>query len=192
MLQINDTLVSLDIIEKKFCCDIKFCKGACCIEGDSGAPLEQTEVLQIEKHIERIKPYLQREGVEVLEKTGVFVIDSDGDMVTPLIDGKECAFTIFNEGIAQCGIELAWQKGHSALRKPISCWLYPVRISKFKTFSAVNYHQWDICKHAVLKGNEENTPLYIFLKEPLTKQFDVEWYKQLTIAADHMNQNLDK
>jgi hypothetical protein len=192
MLQIDDTLISLDIIEKKFACDILHCKGACCIEGDSGAPLEPEEAEKIKNDIEKIKPYLQKEGSKTIDKEGVYVIDSDGDMVTPLIDGAECAFTIFNNGIAQCGIEIAWQNGHSSLRKPISCWLYPVRINKYKSYSAVNYHKWDICKNALIKGTNENVPLYVFLKEPLIQRFDNEWYEQLKIAAEHLNSNSGK
>jgi hypothetical protein len=182
MLQIENTIVSLDLIEKKFICDLNKCKGVCCIHGDSGAPLEDKEVKILDDIFETIKPFLRTEGIEAIHKLGTSVIDSDGDKVTPLIDGKECAYTLFENGIAICGIEKAYNNGVVNFKKPISCHLYPVRITNYPEFSAVNYHTWDICKHAVKKGNIENTTVHSFLKEPLIRKFGKEWYNQLEIA----------
>lgn len=190
MLQIEKTIISLDLLEKKFSCDLSKCKGICCIHGDSGAPLNEDEVTILKEIFELVKPFLQSEGIASILKQGTSVIDSDGDMVTPLIDGKECAYTIFENGIAFCGIEKAFYAGIVTYKKPISCHLYPVRITEYPDFSAVNYHHWDICKHAVKKGNNENTKVFSFLKEPLIRKFGKEWYEQLEIADKTLKNNI--
>ncbi|MEA3443256.1 MAG: DUF3109 family protein [Bacteroidota bacterium] len=192
MLQIADTLISLDIIEKKFVCDIPKCFGNCCIYGDSGAPLEKTEAKLIKKQYEKIKPYLTPEGIKAIEISGTSVIDSDGDLVTPLIEKKECAYIVFNNGIATCGIELAYENGDSSLQKPISCHLYPIRLKKYPTFTAVNYDSWDICKPALLLGQKENLPLYKYLKAPLIRKFGKAWYKELEMAAESLEDDMGK
>jgi hypothetical protein len=190
MLQIGNTIVSLDIIEKQFVCDLNKCKGACCIHGDSGAPLETNEVEILNNIFEQISPFLRSEGVESIKKQGTSVIDIDGDMVTPLIDGKECSYTLFENGIAICGIEKAFNAGVIKFKKPISCHLYPVRITEYPEFSAVNYHIWEICKHAVKKGTNENISVFSFLKEPLLRKFGKDWYDQLVIADKTLKNNL--
>ncbi len=186
MLQIGDTLISLDIIEKKFICDIPKCLGNCCLHGDSGAPLEKTEARSIKNEYEKIKPFISPEGQKAVEKQGTSIIDSDDDLVTPLINGNECAYTVFINGIASCGIELAHKNGQSSLQKPISCFLYPIRLKKYPTFTAVNYDQWDICKPAIKLGEKNNMAVYQFLKNPLIQKFGKEWYYELELAAESL------
>jgi len=183
MLQIDGAILSFDILEKRFACDLKKCKGACCVLGDSGAPLEESEVNSLNELYPKIKPYMREEGIAAVEAQGTFVIDSDGDKVTPLVDNKECAFVIFENKIAKCAIEKAYFDGAITFRKPISCHLYPIRVTKYSDFEALNYHRWEVCKDAGVAGQKENIPLYIYLKDSLTRKFGEDWYKQLVIAA---------
>ena len=183
MLQIGNTLVSLDIIEKEFICDLSVCHGSCCVHGDSGAPLEKEELTMLEADYPYIKSYLQAEGRKAIEQQGLSVIDADGDIVTPLIDSKECAFTIFENEIAFCGIERAWEDGLIKFRKPISCHLYPIRIKKYDSFDAVNYDKWEICSAACILGEKHKTAVYEFLKDPLIRKYGEEWYNELEMAA---------
>jgi len=189
MIQIEDTIVSLDVIEKQFCCDVFACKGACCVVGDSGAPLETEEVMAIEDALPSILELLSEKSVQVINMNGVAMIDSDGDIVTVLVENKECAFAIFNNGITECAIEKSWEMGNGSLQKPISCHLYPIRLKKYKNYTAVNFHQWEICKPAILKGQSEKGNVYKFAKTPLIKKFGQEWYNQLCIAADYVFNN---
>ncbi|NOZ35100.1 MAG: DUF3109 family protein [Chlorobi bacterium] len=186
MIQIEKTLISNDLIEKKFVCNLNACKGICCVEGDSGAPLEEKERTFIDNEFEIIKPFLRKEGVKAIEENGKYYIDSEHDYVTTLVNGKECAYAVFEEnGTASCGIEKAFISGKSSLRKPISCWLYPIRIKKIQNLCAVNYDVWDICKKAVINGEKLGVPVYKFLKEPLIKKFGEEWFKQLDYYAEN-------
>ena len=183
MIAIDNTIVSEHLLEKKFVCDLNACKGECCVAGDSGAPLEFEEIAIMEEIVDKVKPYLPKDGVKAIEKQGVCVIDSDGDYTTPLVKGKHCAFTIFDTaGIAKCGIEQAYYDGKIKWKKPISCHLYPVRISKFKDYEAVNYSKWDICEPACACGAKLDVPVYKFLKEPLIRKYGKDWYKQLELA----------
>ncbi|NNF01178.1 MAG: DUF3109 family protein [Bacteroidia bacterium] len=188
MIAIDDTLVSEDLIEKQFVCDLSKCKGACCIEGDAGAPLEMDEVNELRKNYKKIKPFLTEKGKAEIEAQGLSVIDDDLETVTPLIDGdKECAFTVFEDGVAKCGIERSWEAGKSNFRKPISCHLYPVRLTKHKGYIAVNYDKWEICSAACELGSKLMVPVYVFLKDALLKRFGHAWYSQLDAAAKHIN-----
>lgn len=186
MIQIDNTLVSFDIFEKKFCCDLQQCKGACCVVGDSGAPMEEEETAKIEHNYEGIKAFMKPEGIEAVAEQGFSVIDRDGDLGTPLIEGRECAYAIEENGCCWCAIEKAWVQGKSDFRKPISCHLYPIRISDYGEFEALNYNKWDICKCARLKGEQEGMPIYRFLKEPLIERYGEEWYSQLEYAANEI------
>lgn len=187
MLQIEETLISLDLLEKKFICDLGACKGGCCVEGDSGAPLDDDEIAQIESAYEPSKKYMTPEGIATIEKLGKWVIDMDGDKVTPLIDNKECAYTYINEqGITSCAIEKAWFNGEVAFRKPVSCHLYPVRVKVFRDFVGVNYDKNKLCKAARVMGEKHGIPVYKFLREPLIRKFGEDWYSQLCIAADEL------
>lgn len=189
MLQIENTLVSLDIIEKKFVCDLNACKGECCIDGDSGAPLEEEEVKILEEIYPLVEPYVTRKGREVAKKDGLTMVDEEGDTVTTLIDKKECMFTIFEKGIALCAIDKAYRDGKVKFQKPISCFLYPIRVKKYADFVAVNYDKWEICKPARILGEKTGVPVYKFLKEPLLRKFGKEWYEQLEYAAENMDKN---
>lgn len=186
MIQIEDTIVSFDIFEKKFCCDVGYCKGVCCVEGDSGAPLNAEEPRKIEENYKGIKAYMKPEGVAAVEELGFSMIDRDGDLVTPLIAGRECAYAIEENGICWCAIEKAWVEGKSDFRKPVSCHLYPIRVTCYEGFEALNYNKWEICQCARLKGEREGIPLYRFLKEALITRYGEEWYKQLEYAAQEI------
>ncbi|MGZ4033437.1 MAG: DUF3109 family protein [Bacteroidia bacterium] len=184
MIAIDNTIVSEHLIEKKFVCDLNACKGECCVAGDAGAPLDADEIAIMEDILDEVKPYLPKDGLKAIEKYGVFVIDEDdGEYVTPLVKGKHCAFTMFDEnGIAKCAIEKAYYDGKISWKKPISCHLYPVRITKYKDYDAVNYHKWDVCKPACTCGAKLDVPVYKFLREPLIRKYGEGWYKQLEMA----------
>jgi hypothetical protein len=187
MLVIKDTLVSLDLLEKKFVCDLNACKGACCVEGDSGAPLNEEEASVLDDIYEDVKPYMTQNGKEAIEEQGKYIIDSEGDLVTPLINGKECAYTFFENGIANCAIEKAFTEGKTSFMKPVSCHLYPVRITNYSSYDAVNYHKWDICKPACKCGSELNVKVYQFLKAPLIRKYGEEWFRELKKADEALN-----
>lgn len=193
MLQIGETLISLDILEKQFICNLGKCKGACCIEGESGAPLLQEEVLEIEAVLDIIWDDLAPKAKEIIEKQGVAYVDAEGDLVTSIINGKACVFTYFeDDGTCKCAIEKAYNNGNSAFRKPSSCYLYPIRLKQYKHFMAVNYDTWDICKPALALGKQNGTPLYQFLKTPLIEKFGQDWYDELCLAAEAMKDHNSK
>lgn len=183
MLQIDDTIVSLDLLEERFVCDLASCKGACCIEGDSGAPLEEAEITIIDELLPLIWDDLSDVSRKVIDKQGVFYIDEDNEPVTSIVNGRECVFTYTDEnGVCKCAIEKAYREGKTDFYKPISCHLYPVRLQKYNSFTAVNIHKWNICNCARTLGSSLNVPTYKFLKEPLVRKFGEEWYAQLEIA----------
>ena len=171
------------MLSKQFCCDLTSCKGSCCVYGDSGAPLTDQEAECLENDYDKIKPYLRDEGIEAIEKQGVHIVDQDNDIVTPLVNGEECAYTVFENGVALCGIEQAGRDGKIDWIKPLSCHLYPVRIKKYKYYDAVNFDEWDICNSALVKGRKLGLPVYIFLKDALIRAYGQEWYDQLDYAA---------
>lgn len=187
MLQIDDTVVSLDLFDEQFVCDLNSCKGICCIEGDDGAPLEEEEVKIIEDLLPVIWDDLTEVSKEVIRKQGVSYIDSDGEPVTSIVNGAECVFTYTDKnGMCKCAIEKAYREGKTGFYKPISCHLYPVRLQKYNDFLAVNYHRWSVCDCARRLGANLKVPVYKFLKEPLVRRFGVEWYEQMEIAADEL------
>ena len=189
MLEIGNTIISLDIFEKKFVCDLSACNGGCCIEGDSGAPLNEDEIEFIEANFDKIKPFMTSKGIEVIEEEGLWWIDEQGDKVTTLINNKECAFVVMDGKIAKCAIEIANKNKKIDFLKPISCHLYPIRLTEYKKFTAINYHAWDICNAAVRYGKHLGTPVFQFLKEPLIRKFGTEWYKELEIAFEYIKKN---
>ena len=186
MIQIDDKLISEDIFSEEFVCNLSKCKGACCVEGDIGAPLNKEETVILDRIFEQVKPYLRKEGVEAIERQGTWVIDpNDGDYVTPMVEDKECAYVIFDEkGITKCGIEKAYEDGAVNWQKPISCHLYPIRVDEYRTFTALNYHKWDICSDACTLGRELQVPIYKFVKTPLIRKYGEEFYQTLCDAAD--------
>ncbi|HUM48150.1 MAG TPA: DUF3109 family protein, partial [Chitinophagales bacterium] len=174
-----------DLLDKEFVCALDKCKGACCVAGDSGAPLEYKETTVLEEIYESVKPYMTAEGIESVETFGNWLIDSDGDFVTPLVKGREqCAYVFFDHGIAKCAIEKAYNEGKVGFKKPVSCHLYPVRISKFKDYDAVNYNKWEVCSPACKNGKELGVPVYRFVKDALIRRYGIDWYDQLQGAAD--------
>ena len=179
MLRVDHTLISDDVISVQFCCDLSQCKGACCVKGDAGAPLEEEEISLIEDHFDEISKYMMPEGKEEINRIGVFDYDADGKFVTPLIKGNECAFVFPEAGIARCAIEQAFQDKKIPFAKPLSCHLYPIRIKRMKVNEAVNYHQWDICAKALENGKKQKMPLYVFLKEALIRKYGGSWYNRL-------------
>jgi len=179
MIHLPPALISDDLREVKFCCDLDKCGGACCIEGDAGAPLEEEEISQIEDYLDEIEFFMTPQGVSEVRRNGVFDYDVEGRFVTPLVNGRECAFIAFQGNIARCAIELAYQAGRISFPKPLSCHLYPVRITSYNNDDRVNYHAWHICLPALEKGRKEGTPLYLFLKEALIRKYGERWYKDL-------------
>ena len=185
MYDIHNILVSDAITQEQFVCDLERCKGACCVEGDAGAPVEPDEIDILEKERENILPYLTEKGKDAIERQGVVVEDSDGDDVTPLVNGKECAYTVFNDqGVASCGIEKAYEAGATTFRKPVSCHLYPVRIGKLRSGQlTANYHKWKICDPACTLGKKLQVPIYKFVQDALIRKFGHEWYTMLDTAV---------
>lgn len=187
MLQIDDTIISLDLFDQKFICDLASCKGECCVEGEEGAPLEEEEVEQLKAVLPLVWDDLPEASKQVVEKQGVSYIDGDGDHVTSIVNGAECVFVYTDEnGYAKCAIEKAFLEGKTTFRKPISCYLYPVRVQVYNGFTAVNYHRWHICQCAEKLGKEAGVPVYQFLKDPLTRKFGEAWYEQLEEAAQEL------
>ncbi|WMJ74532.1 DUF3109 family protein [Cytophagaceae bacterium ABcell3] len=186
MIVIDNTIISEDIAEQMFLCDLKKCKGACCIEGDSGAPLEISELDTLEKNYSKIKPYLMPEGIKAIEEQGLYVKDGfDDEFVTPTIGGRECAYVTYENGMLQCGIEKAWKDGKIKFQKPISCHLYPIRISKYDHYEALNYDRWYICNDACRNGMENGVEIYKFTKDALIRKYGEDWYKQLVYKIEN-------
>lgn len=185
MFQLKDTLVSEDVFDYDFVCNLQACKGACCIDGDAGAPLEEEETEILVDIYSKVKPFLTPEGIEAIEEQGAFVKGFDGEWETPLVQGSQCAYVVKNEaGITHCGIEAAHKAGVIDWKKPLSCHLYPIRTRAYETFTAVNYHQWEICDDACTLGKELGVPVYKFLKEALQRKFGESWYQELELIAE--------
>lgn len=179
MIALRDTLISEDVFEAMFACDLSKCKGACCVEGESGAPLAESELEKIEDVFETIKPHLRPEAIKVIEQVGLFEVDHDGEYVTPIIDGKECVYATFDaNGTAKCAFEQAWRRGETQWPKPISCHLYPVRIKELQDFSALNVHEWPICEAARSCGVASQTNVLDFCKTGLVRRFGKDWYDE--------------
>ena len=184
MIQIGKTIISEDILEKEFVCNLSACKGACCVDGDAGAPLEEGELKKLMDVYPKVKPYLRPEGIAAIEEQGLFTT-TDGEHETTLIDGKDCAYVIFDEhNTALCGIEEAYNQGDVDWKKPISCHLYPIRVQDYSEFSAVNYHKWQICDDACSLGKELQVPTYKFVKQALIRKFGEDWYTELEKVAE--------
>lgn len=193
MIKVGEVLVSDDIKQVEFVCHLEKCKGACCVEGDLGAPLEEDELEQMRAIQNEVKPYLMPDGIKAIEEQGPFILDEDGDFSTPTIGGRECAYAIYDtNGVLKCGIEQAYLDGKIGFRKPISCHLYPIRITKKKGFEAVNYHKWSICSAACSFGKSLKVPLYKFLREPLIRKYGQAWYDELVMKIEQLTPNPTK
>ncbi len=190
IIQIGDYLISSDILTEFYACDYEKCKGCCCIIGDSGAPLDEPEAQLLERNYEHYSPLMSQAGRDVVASEGYFVIDMDGDLVTPLVPRtEECVYTRIDEsGFCYCAVEKAWSEGKGDFKKPISCWLYPIRISTLSNgMKALNLHRWNICKDAFRKGKKEKVRVYEFLREPIISHFGEEFYSMLSEAAKRLN-----
>lgn len=183
MFQLGKTIVSEEILEREFVCNLSACKGTCCIDGDAGAPLSEEETKIMEEIYPKVKPYLRPEGIAAIESQGTWVTGEDGDFETTLIEGKDCAYVIFDGTTALCGIEQAYNEGVVDWKKPVSCHLYPIRVKDFTEFTAVNYDQWHICDDACTLGKELRVPVYQFVKEALIRKFGEDWYLELEKVA---------
>lgn len=184
MIEIDDKIVSTDLLKECFACDLAQCKGICCVEGNAGAPLEMEEVDILEEEYENYKPYMTEAGIEAVEEQGFMVIDEEGDYTTPLVNDAECAFSFEENGTTFCAIERAWREGRCSFPKPISCHLYPIRLAQFRNGTiGLNYHRWEVCRSAVECGKKIGLPLYKALREPIIRRFGEEFYHQLEEAA---------
>ncbi len=185
MIEIDDKIVSLDLLRESFACDITKCKGICCVEGNAGAPLDLDEVDELEAEWESYKPYMTAEGVDAVERQGFMVIDSDGDYTTPLVNDAECAYAYVDGDITLCAIEKAWLEGKCQFRNPISCHLYPIRLINFSNGGVgLNYHRWSVCRSACENGRKLQIPVYKSLKEPIIRRFGEEFYAALEAAEE--------
>lgn len=190
MIEIDDKIVSLDLLRECFVCDLGRCKGICCVEGNAGAPLEIEEVDTLEEEYDNYKPYMKPAGVEAVERQGFMVVDDDGDYCTPLIDDAECAYSFEENGVTYCAIERAYREGRCSFLKPVSCHLYPIRLVRFSNGTVgLNYHRWSICRDAVECGRKLGVPVYKALREPIVRRFGEEFYKALEVAEEYVKQN---
>lgn len=187
MIIIDDKIVSEDVVKEYFACDLAKCKGACCVEGDSGAPLEFDELDVIEGIVDKVKPYITEEGIKAIEENGSFYLDKeDGKMKTALINDGACVFVNYKNGIAYCGIEKAWLDKKIEFRKPVSCHLYPIRVEKLHSFEALNYEDWDICQPACSNGAKQKMPIYKFAKNAIIRKYGVDFYQKLEATIAHL------
>lgn len=189
IIQVGNVILSSDIFTEYFCCDLDACKGECCVEGDSGAPLTMDEVGELESVLDEVWPELSASAQATIDHQGVAYTDCEGDLVTSIVnDGKDCVFTCYgNNGCCFCTTDKAYREGRTAWCKPISCALYPIREKRFKDgTSGLQYHRWNICRPAVKKGRELNLRIYQFLKDPLTRRFGEEWYNELCEVAKQL------
>ncbi len=190
MIEIDDKIVSVDLLREGFLCDLQQCKGICCVEGNAGAPLEIDEVDTLEEEYPNYKPYMTPEGIAAIEQQGFMVVDEDGDYTTPLINDAECAYTYTQNGVTLCAIEKAWMEGKTPFRKPISCHLYPIRLVNFSNGTVgLNYHRWAICDGARRCGKAAGVPVYKSLREAIIRRFGESFYEQLEAAEALLNNN---
>lgn len=190
MIDIDGKIVSLDIFQVMFACDYKACKGACCVEGEGGAPLDEGEADKLRAYLPKVRHLLSPRALEVIEKDGVSYIDEDGDELTSIVDGRDCIFTTYDEeGNCQCAYEKMYYAGEIDWIKPLSCQLYPIRLTKYPGFTAVNYHEWNICRCARKRGKSEGVRVYQFLKQPLIRAFGAGWYRELEAVARELEEH---
>ena len=191
MFLIQNTLVSLDVLEKEFCCDLETCRGCCCIEGDAGAPVSDEELQQIEQLLPELLPQMTKEARAVVEQQGLSYLDPSGEQVLSIVNGKDCIFArTDHNGWCYCLIEKAFNAGKISFKKPISCHLYPIRMTRVGDYTGVEYHRWDICHCARQLGKKKHIPLYQFLREPLIRRFGEAWYAELCLTAEEWHKQM--
>lgn len=190
MFEIEGTIVSEQLLEECFACDLGRCKGICCVEGDAGAPLEEEEIEILRREYATYRPWMTAEGIAAVEAQGFGVLDDDGEWTTPLVNGAECAYACREKGVTLCAIERACREGRTAFPKPVSCHLYPIRLTRFSDGSlGMNYHRWSVCRPAREKGCQLGIPVYRALREPIVRRFGAAFYKALEAAEDYLKQN---
>ena len=192
MIKIDHVLVSEELKDNYFACHLKACHGDCCVEGDAGAPLEEEEISMLEDYIDKVMPFMTVEGKKVIEKNGVFDYDADGEYVTPLVNNRECAFVYQVNSINFCAIEKSFLEGMIKFQKPVSCHLYPIRVSPLKTGVALNYHRWSICEPARILGKKEQVPVFRFLKDPISRVYGSEFYEELEIVYKELSMRVSE
>ncbi len=198
ILQVEDVLISADILTERFCCDLNVCKGECCIEGDAGAPVTLDEIAAMEDSLDVVWPDMSASAQSVVDRQGVSYIDQEGDLVTSIVNGKDCVFTCYDtidvgdgpiHHCCLCAFEKAFRAGKISFCKPISCALYPIREKKLgMNLIGLNYNRWDVCKCAREKGAQLDIPVYRFLKEPLIRRFGERWYGQLETLVSELHE----
>ena len=190
ILEVGGVLISSEILTEYFCCDYAKCKGICCVEGDAGAPVTLDEVAAIEDALDTVWPDLSASAQSVIDRQGVAYADRDGDLVTSIVNGRDCVFTCYDGDSCLCALERAYRAGKTAFCKPVSCALYPIREKNFGNgLIGLNYHRWAVCKDAVAKGKVLQMPVYRFLKEPLIRRFGQQWYDELCEVAAMLQQS---
>lgn len=191
ILEVGGILISSDLLTEDFCCDLETCLGACCVEGDAGAPVTLDEIGEIESCVDEVWKDLSAQAQSVIDRQGVAYTDQEGDLVTSIVRGKDCVFTCYKDGLCLCALEKAYREGRTHWCKPISCALYPIRAKQFTDGTiGLNYNRWKICESGVRKGRELHLPLYRFLEGPLTRRFGEEWYRELCEVADEIQRLL--
>ena len=207
IIQVGDVLLSSEILTEKFCCDLSVCKGECCVEGDAGAPVTMEEIAEIEECLDAVWGDLSASAQAVIDKQGVAYTDTEGDLVTSIVRGKDCVFTYYVTSIVRgkdcvftyydrlqniencclCALEKAYRAGKTRFCKPVSCALYPIREKRLgEGLVGLNYNRWAVCKMAVAKGIQENLRLYQFLRDPLIRRFGEDWYQELLDTVDEL------
>ena len=187
ILDVGGILISSDILTERFCCDYEKCKGICCVEGDSGAPVTLGEIAGIEDALDTVWQDLSAQAQSVIDRQGVAYTDQEGDLVTSIVRGKDCVFTCYDGDSCLCALEKAFRAGKTSFCKPVSCALYPIRVKEFGNgVVGLNYNRWKICEDAIKKGQALDLPLYRFLKEPLIRRFGEAWYQELCDVADEL------
>ncbi len=189
MVIVEGVIVPEEIFEVQFVCDTDKCRGACCVHGDAGAPLLEDEIGLLEDFWEESIPYMSEKGIETVRLAGVFDYDDNGNYVTPLVEGRECAFVYFDGETARCALEKAFFERKTSFRKPESCHLYPIRVGRLPAGDSLYYHKWSVCRPALKHGKSLGIPLYVFLKEPLVRRYGEAWYKSLVAAAGSRGNN---
>ena len=190
IIQVGNVLVSADIITNFFCCDLDKCQGQCCVEGDAGAPLDLDEIAEVESCLDAVWDDMAASAQAVVDKQGVAYPDADGEMVTSIVNGRDCMFTCYENGVCLCALEKAFRKGITSFCKPISCSLYPIREKRFSNGCVgLNYHEWNVCRDAVILGRQKNIRIYQFLKAPLVRRFGEDWYDELECVAKEVIAN---
>ena len=205
IIDVNGVLISSEIITERFCCDLESCKGACCVEGDAGAPVTLDEIGEIENVLDIVWGDMTASAQAVVDRQGVAYTDQEGDLVTSIVNGKDCVFTYYDDLVLPntqhptpvtncclCALEKAYRAGKSKFCKPISCALYPIREKRFSSgLIGLNYHKWSVCECARKKGRELDLPVYKFLKDPLVRRFGQEWYDELETIAKELDKMMD-